>query len=539
MFSGPVACDFDSDDHCVVVEPVEEGRRDDGIAEDVAPFREASVRGGDHRAFFATRICDLEEQARAALRDGQATDFIDDEQRGPREEADFFGEPALPFGFCEAVGGFGERGFVDTLSGFDGGDAECGREVGLSCAGRSEEVGGFASPDEVELGQGGDSLAVERGQECEVEAFNRLDGEELRGSQCDVDSSCFAQGAIFAQECVDGFDGCGLALLEAPQRGSERFERPGHFQADQGGTDAVDEFGRRVAPCRSRRRPTASWKAKDCFGASSRLGKSIRGGGGLRWTGASRLRLLEPYEGYLAEKIGNSPDLSGRRLFRQIQERGYEGSQAAVTAHLRAIRPDEAPKFKRRFETRPGEQSQADFAEFKTGFADEPGVVRKVHLFPFVVGEGVDAEVQLHEVLAVELPAAVELVSPRPFCALNASVELGLLRGQIQRSMLWPRTRFRRRSGPSSPWTECPQEPCPRARVRSSRSRSGMLESRSTSPRDLRLRTSRASSRTASPERLPLPSVKERAVRPDHANGATAESRPGSALYPHLVNTSA
>ena len=99
-----------------------------------------------------------------------------------------------------------------------------------------------------------------------------------------------------------------------------------------------------------------------------------------------RPRLLEPYENYLADKIGNCPDLSGRRLFRQIQELGYEGSHAAVTAHLRAIRPDAAPRFERRFETGPGEQAQGDFAEFKTEYADEPGVVRKVHLFPFVLG---------------------------------------------------------------------------------------------------------------------------------------------------------
>ena len=99
-----------------------------------------------------------------------------------------------------------------------------------------------------------------------------------------------------------------------------------------------------------------------------------------------RPRLLEPYEDYLAEKIGNCPDLSGRRLFRQIRERGYEGGQAAVTAHLRAIRPDAAPGFERRFETGPGEQAQVDFAEFKTEYADEPGVVRKVHLFSFVLG---------------------------------------------------------------------------------------------------------------------------------------------------------
>ena len=99
-----------------------------------------------------------------------------------------------------------------------------------------------------------------------------------------------------------------------------------------------------------------------------------------------RPRLLKPYEDYLADKIGNCPDLSGRRLFREIRERGYEGSQAAVTAHLRAIRPDAAPRFERRFETGPGEQAQVDFAEFKTEYADEPGVFRKVHLFSFVLG---------------------------------------------------------------------------------------------------------------------------------------------------------
>ncbi len=57
-----------------------------------------------------------------------------------------------------------------------------------------------------------------------------------------------------------------------------------------------------------------------------------------------------------------------------------------MTDYLRATRPDAAPRFERRFETKPGEQAKADFAEFKTEFADEPGVFRKVHLFPFVPG---------------------------------------------------------------------------------------------------------------------------------------------------------
>ena len=96
MLPEPVACAFDPDDDRVVEEPVEEGFRDDGGSEDVAPFREASVGGEDHCAFFATRVDDLEEEACAALGDGQATDLVDDEQRGPGEEADFFGELPLP-----------------------------------------------------------------------------------------------------------------------------------------------------------------------------------------------------------------------------------------------------------------------------------------------------------------------------------------------------------------------------------------------------------------------------------------------------------
>ena len=38
-----------------------------------------------------------------------------------------------------------------------------------------------------------------------------------------------------------------------------------------------------------------------------------------------RARLLGPYEVYLVSKIGDRPDLSGRRLFREIQKRGYKG----------------------------------------------------------------------------------------------------------------------------------------------------------------------------------------------------------------------
>ena len=55
-----------------------------------------------------------------------------------------------------------------------------------------------------------------------------------------------------------------------------------------------------------------------------------------------RPRLLDPYEGYLRERVESCPGLSGKRLFREIRELGYEGGYTAVTDCLREIRPSVA-----------------------------------------------------------------------------------------------------------------------------------------------------------------------------------------------------
>ncbi len=101
---------------------------------------------------------------------------------------------------------------------------------------------------------------------------------------------------------------------------------------------------------------------------------------------AARPRLLEAYEDYLRERISRFPDLSGKRLLREIKELGYAGGYTAVTDFLRQVRPPRRPTFERRFETPPGKQGQVDFAEFTVVFDDEPGVVRKVWLFSMVLG---------------------------------------------------------------------------------------------------------------------------------------------------------
>jgi transposase len=99
-----------------------------------------------------------------------------------------------------------------------------------------------------------------------------------------------------------------------------------------------------------------------------------------------RSRLLDPFLGYLRERVTAYPGLSGARLLRDLRDRGYAGGYTAVTDYLRDVRPPAAPGFEVRFETAPGEQGQVDFAHFQVVFTDEPTTPRIVWLFSMVLG---------------------------------------------------------------------------------------------------------------------------------------------------------
>jgi transposase len=100
----------------------------------------------------------------------------------------------------------------------------------------------------------------------------------------------------------------------------------------------------------------------------------------------SRLTKLQSFETYLRERLAAVPELTGRRLHRELGTLGYRGGYTAVTDLLREIRPVAPPPFELRFETPPGQQAQVDFAQFRTEFTDEPGVIRIVWLFSLVLG---------------------------------------------------------------------------------------------------------------------------------------------------------
>lgn len=118
-----------------------------------------------------------------------------------------------------------------------------------------------------------------------------------------------------------------------------------------------------------------------------------------------RQTVLDPFTGYLRERVGAFPGLTGSRLFRELKERGYAGGYTAVTDFLREIRPATPSPFEVRFETPPGEQAQVDFAQFQVVFTDEPSAPRIVWLFSLVLGYSrlIWARFVLHQDLATLL----------------------------------------------------------------------------------------------------------------------------------------
>jgi transposase len=118
-----------------------------------------------------------------------------------------------------------------------------------------------------------------------------------------------------------------------------------------------------------------------------------------------RPTLLDPFTGYLRERVNAYPALTGTRLLRELKERGYTGGYSAVTDFLREVRPATDPRFEVRFETAPGEQGQVDFARFQVVFTDEPTTPRIVWLFSMVLGYSrlIWARFVMHQDLATVL----------------------------------------------------------------------------------------------------------------------------------------
>ena len=64
-------------------------------------------------------------------------------------------------------------------------------------------------------------------------------------------------------------------------------------------------------------------------------------------------RRIDPFVPYLRERVEAWPGLTGRRLFRELKERGYRGGYTAVTDALRDLRPPATPPLKSASRRRP------------------------------------------------------------------------------------------------------------------------------------------------------------------------------------------
>src|SRR3978361_1293831 len=71
---------------------------------------------------------------------------------------------------------------------------------------------------------------------------------------------------------------------------------------------------------------------------------------GPRRTRASQLQAFEPYR---RQRLAAFPQLTGRRLHRELRELGYGGGYTILTDLLREIRPNEVSPFEGRLETPP------------------------------------------------------------------------------------------------------------------------------------------------------------------------------------------
>lgn len=100
----------------------------------------------------------------------------------------------------------------------------------------------------------------------------------------------------------------------------------------------------------------------------------------------SRAGKLSPYHGYLCERLREYPQLSTKRLLRDIQQRGYCGGYSILAEYVSSIRPAAEVDYEIRFETAPGLQAQVDFAHFETEFTNQPGIRCRVLLFAMVLG---------------------------------------------------------------------------------------------------------------------------------------------------------
>lgn len=92
---------------------------------------------------------------------------------------------------------------------------------------------------------------------------------------------------------------------------------------------------------------------------------------------------LDGHREYIIDRLKEGP-FSAIRIYREIQGRGFTGKYTIVKNFVREVRPKTGVPAVYRYETKPGIQAQADWAE--CGYIDIDGEKRKLYCFTIVLG---------------------------------------------------------------------------------------------------------------------------------------------------------
>jgi transposase len=98
--------------------------------------------------------------------------------------------------------------------------------------------------------------------------------------------------------------------------------------------------------------------------------------------GGHRRRKIEPYQDYILERLANYPELSAKRLYKEIVKQGFNGSYRTVRRYVSSVRPCLPQRVYKPYETPPGQQAQVDWGE---EWVEWDGQKTKVYVFTFVL----------------------------------------------------------------------------------------------------------------------------------------------------------
>jgi len=96
----------------------------------------------------------------------------------------------------------------------------------------------------------------------------------------------------------------------------------------------------------------------------------------------NRDKLIDPYSDYITQRLEKYPELTAKRIYREITAQGYQGSQRSVRRYMQYNRPRQHRELKH-FETLPGEQAQVDWGHFGSIIIN--GARYKLYAFVFTL----------------------------------------------------------------------------------------------------------------------------------------------------------